>query len=54
MGVAVEMAVSGVDRNYATGAGNRAAHVLELHGRVMNMKAVVEYVINPMEDVIAL
>ena len=54
MGVAMEMAVPGIDWNHAAGAGNRAAHVLELHGGVVDMESVSQHTFDPMEDMIAL
>ena len=50
MRVVMKMAV---DRNHAAGTGNRAAHMLELHRRVMDMEPVAQNVIHLVEDVIA-
>ena len=46
----IKMAVHG---NHAAGTGNRAAHMLELHGRVVDVEAVAKDVIHLMQDVIA-
>ena len=54
MGVSVEMAVSGVDWNYAAGTGDRATHVLELHRSVMDVEAIPQHMFYTMEDMIAL
>ena len=53
LGVVLMMDVTVIHRYDASRAGNRATHMLELHRRMVNMKAVVQYVIDAMQYVIA-
>jgi hypothetical protein len=46
--------VGGVDGDDAAGAGDGAAHVLELNGGVVDVKAVAEHMIQVVQDVVAL
>ena len=50
----VMVVVSGIHRNDATDPRNRAAGVLKLHRGVVNVEALAEHVIQPVEDVFAL
>ena len=53
MRVMMVMSVPGIHGDHASRIRNRAAHVLKLHRRVVDVETVAEHVLDPMEDVVA-
>ena len=50
----VVMRMPAAHRNHAACIGNRAAHVLELHRRMMHMKPVAQQMIHLVQNTVAL
>ena len=54
MRVMVMMRVPSVHRNHAPRIRNRAAHMLELDGRVVDMKTITQHMLNLMQNPVTL
>jgi hypothetical protein len=54
MHVMVMMVMPVIDRDHASGVGNRATHMFELNSRMVNVESVAQHVFDLMQDVVAL